>query len=376
MRQLQDVLGGIDRLIDEGERGEIDNEQLANRIRDDAILASQDLLSDVGEEVLLLQLVQARARTESVILPEIKLEPREAVEIARVNRRDWANARAALVDAWRLIEFNADDLESSLDIVFSGGTRTSYGDSLGSNEFLRAGLAWDAPITRIQERNTYRQSLIEYQQAKRTYYQFEDQIWQLLRGNLRQAQANQVNFELQRSAVRIAAEQISLNDDIRQLREARGLSSGPTAARDIVQALQDLLNAQNNLLNLWVNYEVIRRNLDFDLGTMQLTPEGLWIDPGPIRPDTLTPAVNAMPTQSQLGGCPGPCNDGSTCGCPAPPSVQEIVDSIPPESWDVAPVHVEPLPSRDASGDMLPEPLDVDPDQDSDPSESKAPPAE
>jgi len=36
-----------------------------------------------------------------------------------------------------------------------------------------------------------------------------------------------------------------------------------------------------------VNYEALRRNLDLDLGTMQVDAEGLWIDPGPIRVDTV-----------------------------------------------------------------------------------------
>ncbi len=89
-------------------------------LRDEIILASQDLVAELGDDVLALQLVQARARTESVVLPEVDIAPEEALEIARKNRRDWANARAALVDSWREIEVMADDLESSLDVVFSG----------------------------------------------------------------------------------------------------------------------------------------------------------------------------------------------------------------------------------------------------------------
>ncbi|NND96732.1 MAG: hypothetical protein HKN47_05315 [Pirellulaceae bacterium] len=262
----------------------------ARRLRDQIILASQDLLAEMGDDVLTLQLIQARARTESVILPEVEIDPASAFEIARKNRRDWANARASLVDAWRLIEFNADDLESSLDVVFSGDVQNVGNNPLNLNSStgrLRVGLQWDAPITRLQERNTYRQSLIEYEQAKRSYYEYEDGIWQLVRGQVRQLQSNRVNFELGRQSVRIAAAQIELNEDIRSFRDARGLSSGPTAARDTISALSDLLNSQNSLLNIFVNYEVVRRGLDFDLGTMELTPEGLWIDPGTISTDAL-----------------------------------------------------------------------------------------
>lgn len=289
-------------------------QQLATAIRDDVVLKSQNILTEVADDVLALQLIQARSRTESVVLPEIKLDPRVAFDIAQANRPDLANARASLVDAWRLIEFNADDLESSLDVVFSGDVQNVGDNPLdlrSSTGRLRAGLQWDAPLTRLQERNTYRQSLIEFDQARRVYYQFEDTIWRVLRGQLRQVLTNQINFEFGRQSVRIAAEQLELNEDIRGFREARGLSSGPTAARDTISALSDLLNSQNTLLNLFVNYEVIRRSLDFDLGTMQITPEGLWLDPGPLTPETLGAASGSMINSGMLDGS----SDGQCLKC-------------------------------------------------------------
>ena len=255
-----------------------------------AVIGTQDLVASIGEDILALQLVQARARTESALLPEVDLEPREALEVARANRRDWLNARAALVNRWRVIEVVADDLESVLDVTFSGDVRNASDNPLALRSAtgrLRMGLAWDAPITRLQERNRYRQALIEYQQAKRNYYQFEDGVWQGLRTTLRSIRQNQLSFELQRYAVRNAAQQVSINEDIRQINETLSQASGPTAARDTVSALGDLLNSQNLLIGVWVNYEALRRNLDLDLETMQIDAEGLWIDPGPMRADTV-----------------------------------------------------------------------------------------
>ncbi len=316
------------------EAAEIDDAELINRLRDDVILASQDLLAELSDDVLALQLMQARARTESVLLPEVDLEPGEALEIARVNRRDWANARAALVDAWRLIEVTADDLESSLDVVFSGDVQNATDNPLdlrSSTGRLRVGLQWDAPLTRLLERNTYRESLIQFNQQRRRYYQFEDGVWQALRRQVRQLQANQYNFELSRQAVRIAAAQITLNEDIRQNREARGLSSGPTAARDTISALNDLLNAQNSLLNVWVNYEVLRRDLDLDLGTMQLSPEGLWIDPGEINLRTVGGEGSLDPAGMIDGDMPPP----------PPPVAAEPVPQV--ERIDLPPAQQEAL---------------------------------
>jgi len=255
-----------------------------------------------------LQLIQARARTESVLLPEVDISPEVAFEIARRNRRDWANARASLVDSWRQIEVVADQLESRLDFVVNG----SVDD--GDNGNLSVALQWDAPITRLLERNNYRRQLILYEQAKRRYYNYEDSIWQSLRAEVRQLQANRLRFELGRQSVGIAAEQIELNADIRALNDARGRSAGPTAARDAISALNDLLDAQNGLLGIFVNYEVVRRGLDLDLGTMELTPEGLWIDPGKISPETLL----ALPGTTALGMIECECNDCGLSYTPLP----------------------------------------------------------
>jgi hypothetical protein len=282
--------------------------QRFQNLSENALLASQDLIATMSEDMLALQLIQARARTEAALLGEVDIEPREAVEVARRNRHDWLNNRAALVNSWRAIEVVADDLESTLDVVFSGDIQNVGDNPLALRSAtgrLRVGLQWDAPITRLQERNRYRQALIEYQQAKRGYYQYEDTVWNSLRTTLRTIRLDQYNFELQRYAVRIAAQQISINEDIRQIRETLSQASGPTAARDTVSALSDLLNAQNLFLGVWVNYEALRRNLDLDIGTMQIDSEGLWVDPGPIRPDTvggvLGPAIlNYGLTESQI----------------------------------------------------------------------------
>lgn len=303
VNRFDEIHGTLQSYVNDGP-GDLSSVELAENVRRDLIQATQDLLANLGDDVLSLQLIQARARTESALLPEVDIRPAEAFEIARRNRRDWANARASLVDAWRLIEFNADALESNLGVRFDGsigGDGDNPFSFRGDTSSLVARLQWDAPLTRLQERNSYRQSLIDFERAKRSYYQYEDGIWRLVRGQVRQLQINQITFEYGRQSVRIAASQIQLNEDIRELRDARGLSSGPTAARDTISALAALRSAQESLLNIYVNYEVIRRNLQFDLGTMEVTPEGFWIDQGAIDPEYLL-SLPGTTTEALPGG--------------------------------------------------------------------------
>ncbi|MFM9115771.1 MAG: hypothetical protein ACKOU6_06370 [Planctomycetota bacterium] len=300
-KDVRGRLGVIDRSLNktEAEFGKVDA-RLASLLKQGAELEDEKRATEVLEikkqineqldllrnVILALELAQAQLRAESIALSDVDLPHESALEIARQFRHDWMNARASLVDSWRLIEFNADNLESTLNLVFSGDVSNTTQNPLNLNNAtgrLRVGMQFDAPIVRLSERNTYRQSLIEYQQAKRSYYQFVDNLSRGLRLVLRTLDTNLVNFEFQRFAVSVAAEQNDLNTELL----SRPGDTGPTAARDAVSALTDLLNAQNDFLSIWINYEVNRRQLDLDLGTMRVDEEGIWIDPGAISADYL-----------------------------------------------------------------------------------------
>ena len=137
-----------------------------------------------------ISLVQARARVERLSVEKIDLSPEVGLEIARANRFDWMNNRAALVDTWRLIEYNGNRLESNVD-VFVNGNLGTVGDNpvrFGTdNSSLQFGVRFDAPFNRLQERNDFRQQLVVYQQGRRQLIQFEDTVHRTIRQLLRDA---------------------------------------------------------------------------------------------------------------------------------------------------------------------------------------------
>ncbi len=248
-----------------------------------------DLVSlSVGLDNLVkeLSLVQARSRLEVITVEPLELHPLDALAIARANRVDWMNNRATLVDTWRLIEFNANALESGLDLVISGDVGTT---GVNPAEFthttgaLRAGLRFDAPFTRLNERNIYRAQLISYQQARRRLIQFEDGVHQQLRGRLRQLDQHRANLEIQRRAMAIAIRRVderreNLNKPVAPAAPgAAPQQFGPTAARDLLDALSDLRSVQNNVMSVWLAYYATHMTLIRDLGVMQLDENNLWI---------------------------------------------------------------------------------------------------
>src|SRR4051812_22618733 len=320
-------------------------------------------LSALSGNLLELSLLQARARLDTVTFEPVDLTSEEAFCIASRYRRDWMNARASLVDSWRLIQFNANDLGSGLNLVFNGdignvGDRPF--DLRPSNGRLRLGLQFDAPLTRVAQRNVYRQSLIEFQQAKRNYYQFRDRIQRDVRSSLRQIKLDDLNFELRRAAVHVAITQVDLAR-LKLSEPARPVSAslpgqptqpggqsqlGGTLARDLVTAILDLLNVQNDFLSVWVDHEVQQLNLDFDLGVMELDARGVRIDHNqPLRtfltnlpctapcedPDACAFMNAEMATMGQLFPCPpAPGKAGALFPPPAQMSESDIQLLPPP----------------------------------------------
>ncbi|MHB9065051.1 MAG: TolC family protein [Pirellulaceae bacterium] len=232
-------------------------------------------------------LVQARARLESVNLEPVKIEAHEALNIALANRLDVMNSRAALVDSWRLIAFNANALRSNVTVGF-GADMTTTGENpvkfRSQTGSLRASLQIDPPFTRLLERNNYRQSLIDYGQDRRQFIQSMDSIHQSLRNVVRNLEQLQTNLEIQRRAVAISIRRVDLTrENLSQPKPPAAPGESPqqfgdTAALDLLNALSDLRNTQNNFMSVWLNHYATRMILARDLGTMELDERGRWID--------------------------------------------------------------------------------------------------
>ena len=318
-------------------------------------------MTSLSGELLELSLIQARARLDTLTFEPIDLSPEEAYCVASRYRRDWMNARASLVDSWRLIFFNANDLESDLNLIFSGDL-SNVGDNpfrlRSSDARLRVGLEFDAPLTRLAERNVYRQSLIEYQQARRDYYGFCDRVYRDLRGTLRQLDVDELNFELRRAAVNTAITQVDLAR-LKLSEPARPVATstpgqvvnpggesqlGDTVARDLVNALVDLLNVQNDFLSVWVDHEVQRLQLDFDLGVMELDSRGLRIE----HDQPLRTYLECLPAST-------PCELPDACGQLHAKGLDEIPLELQQPANSMSPkIERLPTPTPDAILETLP----------------------
>ena len=305
---LDELMAGLQKLEDKSAATE--DKELAGMVEETIQRRMPDLLTDLDGTILELALIQAEARSNVIQIGKVEIDSDYAFEVARCFRRDWMNARATLVDNWRQIEFFADQLEAEVDLVFEGDIGTN-----GSSPFsfryetgqLSAGLRVDAPIVRQAERNQYRASLITYQQARRQFYQFEDDVSRNLRFIMRNLDRNKVLFELNRQSIQVNIDAVELSRFRLEQPPRPGAETAfsQTTARDLTQAINGLNAAQNQYVLSWVQYEVLRRSLDFDLGTMRLDESGQWIDPGVFDESTGQRAAAIFGTDSACGFCDG-----------------------------------------------------------------------
>jgi hypothetical protein len=236
-----------------------------------------------------LQSVQAGLRCELIELQDFDLTQDEVIRLAMEHRLDLMNQRGAVMDARRQLEVAANRLEAVLDLVARGDLRNSGGnnpvDFRGDRSTFQAGVQFTAPLDQVQERNNYRAALINYQRERRSYMELEDAIKLQVRREWRFLQSLKANFETSRQNLRISAIQLDNTIELTNAPGAGGQAAGAgggggqNQGLNLINALNSILSAQNNLISIWAQYEQNRINIYKDMDIMNVDERGLWDDP-------------------------------------------------------------------------------------------------
>ncbi len=242
-----------------------------------------------------LMLIPAQARIEVISVESIDLSPDQALEIALDNRLDFMNGRAAFVDQWRSIQIAADALQSNVSITGNWDLKTARNNPLdfrGDTSNLRLGFEFDAPLTRLLERNGYRESLIQFQRSRRALIQSHDGLQKGLRSLLRTLEQRRLQLEIQRRAVfialrRVEQTQLSLLTPPPPVQPGARPQINPTTAINLLGAQRSLQSSQNSFLAAWLNEYAARLRLYRELGIMKLDAEGKWVE-DPIDTEAYT----------------------------------------------------------------------------------------
>lgn len=207
-----------------------------------------------------------------------ELAPSEATGIALKKRSDLKIEQYRVNDAQRQVVVAANALLPELTLFGSAetGTRRAIAALQPENNrrldfdegVYRGILTMDLPWERTAEAIAYRDSYITLERAVRSVQELEDRIKLQVRNDLRTLEQSRASLKIQYQATRLAK---------RRVRGAElELQAGRAQMRDLLEAGDALLNAQNALTAAMVDYRIAELALQRDLGVLKIDHQGIW----------------------------------------------------------------------------------------------------
>lgn len=206
-----------------------------------------------------------------------EMDADEAVRLALEHRLDLRVAVGQVLDSQRTVAVAADQLRADVTLLGSGsaGSRRTLASVSQEDAILRPGegsysvlLTIDLPFERTSEQDTYRSSLIGLEQAVRAVQDQEDQVKLAVRNRLSELLEARESIKIQVAAVAVAKRRVESTNLF--------LEAGRAEIRDVLDAQDALLTAQNGLTIALVSYRLGELALQRDTGVLEVDEKGLW----------------------------------------------------------------------------------------------------
>jgi hypothetical protein len=205
----------------------------------------------------------------------IEIDMDDAMMTALVRRFDLLNERGFLADDWRHIKLAADDLKSVVNLRATQLIRTRDGvnrpfDFTFDDSTTSLSATFDAPFNRRAQRNTYRNTLIDYQAALRRLALLEDNIKLSVRRDLRALTLDREQYINEIASAALAFERVVSTE--LQLR----LGIGSVAARDFLESQTAYIRSLESVASRHIGYIVDRLQLFLELELLAVEDDGFW----------------------------------------------------------------------------------------------------
>ena len=198
-----------------------------------------------------------------------------------MQRLDLANTADAVDDAERKVLVAIDNFKSSVDFV--AGTElpvqalTNRSQTYVPGQFnldphtediLITGLGVDLALNRFIERNEYRMTLIAVDQQRRYHEEAVDIVSLEVRQAYRDLTEAAERHRIQIEALQLGRKRFTNSLKLLQYRR--------TNTRDVLDAQEDLFEAQNAATEALIDYTLAMLNFYRDTGVLQIRPDGMW----------------------------------------------------------------------------------------------------
>jgi outer membrane protein TolC len=208
----------------------------------------------------------------SVEIDRVGLDQERAIVTALAGRLDFVTVQDRLTDAERRVEVAIDRLKPRLDIGGSYTRDTPETQPLNfrdGEDVFRGQADLELPLDRKSERNSYRQSLIQLASARRNVQEQEDRIRLEVRNAFRNLDQAEESYRIQMNSLRLAERRVESTTLLQQ--------AGRANTRDVLDAREALLDAQNSVTQAVVDHFNTRLDLSLAMETLRVDDRGFWV---------------------------------------------------------------------------------------------------
>jgi outer membrane protein TolC len=167
----------------------------------------------------------------------------------------------------------ADQLKPQLDLFATASldSEAPYDYTKFNVEELHytAGLKLNLPVDRLKERNTYRSTLISFESQLRSLGLTLDRYRDRIDRGLRTVEQNRLNHLNAVESLKVAQRRVENNTML--------MEAGRATIRDVREAQDGLIEAQNNLATSYTDYLSARLSLLLDIGLLDTRPDNFWL---------------------------------------------------------------------------------------------------
>ena len=236
----------------------------------------QQLNLPLGEAVVLddAELVNL----EQFGLRPVPLSEKYGFQLALTNRLDVLNNIDTFEDTKRKVAIAANNLLPTLGFEANYGLKDQF---YNKNSFdfgdyeADAGLKLDLGLDRLEERNAYRTTRINFEKQLRALMGQLDTLREQIRANVRNLEKNRQSFIIRQKSLVVSR---------RELEKAKldMLAGGNVSPRDILEAQTAVASAQNGVTAAFISFHTQRLDLLVNTGILNTGVDQFWLQPQPV----------------------------------------------------------------------------------------------
>lgn len=279
VRQRSEALGRAGRIpemqVDRARQDELavkDNLEQAKQSYRSSLDAFKITLGLSPETYLLLNPSELEDLRERELTPP-PLAREECIRTALANRLDLVTEEDKVEDALRKTAVAANALKPGLDLILQSTLSSERNRPLSFADGESSGylsLSADLPLERTSERNTYRRALIEYERAIRNVEEKRHNIIIEIRERWRDFERAASAYEIRGNSVELAEERVESTEML--------FEAGRATTRDVLDAHEDLLRAQNQLVQAMVDFRISSLQLERDMDILVVDEKGRLLE--------------------------------------------------------------------------------------------------